>query len=32
MVSSCLKVRATGMAMEISWDRKLVTGAPGGKR
>ena len=27
-----LKVRATGMTVEISWERKLVTGAPGEKK
>ena len=27
-----LKARATGMAVEIGWQRKLVTGAPGGKK
>ena len=27
-----LKARATGMAVEIGWQRKLVTGAPGEKK
>ena len=27
-----LKVRATGMTVEIGWERKLVTGAPGEKK
>ena len=27
-----LKVRATGMTVEIGWDKKLVTGAPGEKK
>ena len=29
--SVLLKVRATGITVEIGWERKLVTGAPGGK-
>ena len=27
-----LKARATGMAVEIGWQKKLVTGAPGEKK
>ena len=27
-----LKVRATGMTVEIGWERKPVTGAPGEKK
>ena len=27
-----LKVRATGTTVEIGWERKLVTGAPGEKK
>ena len=27
-----LKARATGMAVEIGWERKLVMGAPGEKK